>query len=99
MKSILQKEKEYCYLCGQLPNYMDGPLEEHHVFGGANRKKSEKYGLKVYLHAFKCHREGKRSVHRNKDTRLLIQTDAQRTFEKAHGDRERFRKEFGFSVL
>lgn len=100
MKSIMQKDKECCYLCGQLPNYMDGLLEEHHVFGGnPNRRKSEKYGLKVYLHGIKCHREGKGSVHRNKETRRRIQMDAQRRFEEIHGDREKFRKEFNISVL
>ena len=43
-KSILQNEKR-CFLSGRT----DG-LHEHHVFGGANRKNSEKYGLKVYLY-------------------------------------------------
>ena len=36
-----------CFLCGR--NDTGDPLERHHIFGGANRKKSEKYGLVVYL--------------------------------------------------
>lgn len=42
-----------CWLCGRW-----GWLEEHHIFGGANRKKSEKYGLKVGLCGDTCHRNG-----------------------------------------
>lgn len=34
----------YCWLCGRW-----GHLEEHHIFGGAYRKKSTKYGLTVFL--------------------------------------------------
>ena len=34
----------YCWLCGRW-----GHLEEHHIFGGANRKKSTRYGLTVFL--------------------------------------------------
>lgn len=45
MKSILQNEK-VCYITG---SNMD--LHEHHIFGGGNRKLSEKYGLKVWLRA------------------------------------------------
>lgn len=38
-----------CWLCGR--NGTAEPLDKHHIFGGAYRKKSEKYGLTVYL----CH--------------------------------------------
>lgn len=42
MKSILQDENDKrCFLCGGY-----GAFECHHIFGGAYRKKSEKYGLK-----------------------------------------------------
>ena len=46
MKSILQREKK-CWVTGDRYN-----LHEHHIFGGARRKLSEKYGLKVYLRCF-----------------------------------------------
>jgi hypothetical protein len=36
-----------CWL-DQRNGYAD-PLDKHHIFGGAYRKKSEKYGLYVYL--------------------------------------------------
>lgn len=63
VKSIIQTDKEHCFLCGMNTNLE--PLDEHHIFGGSNRKKSEKYGLKVYLHHRKCHIFGKSSVHQN----------------------------------
>lgn len=41
--SILQDEKE-CFLSGTLEG-----LERHHIYGGANRRNSAKYGLWVWL--------------------------------------------------
>ncbi len=101
MKSIMQdKNDNICYLCGQEANYQDGPLEEHHVFfGKGNRKKSEKYGLKVNLHAFKCHRLGPGSIHKNKMVRRTLEAKAQERFEEVHGSRELFYKEFGVNRL
>lgn len=62
MKSILQNENDKrCFLCGGY-----GAFEWHHIFGGAYRKKSEKYGLKVRLH-HKCHNEPPNGVHFNID--------------------------------
>lgn len=58
MKSIMQKEKRCC-ICGTTNN-----LHEHHVIhGNANRKLSEKYGLKVWV----CleHHTGDNGVHTN----------------------------------
>lgn len=58
MKSIMQKEKRCC-ICGTTNN-----LHEHHVIhGNANRKLSEKYGLKVWV----CleHHTGDNGVHNN----------------------------------
>lgn len=63
MQSIIQDDKTYCYICGG--NACGDPLDKHHVFGGALRSKSEKYGLTVYLHHNKCHIFGADSVHRN----------------------------------
>ena len=40
-----------CWLCGK-----QGWLEEHHIFGGSNRKKSEKYGLRVAIAGDPGHR-------------------------------------------
>ena len=91
MKSILQTEKE-CFVCKTTYG-----LEEHHVIGGtANRKQSEKYGLKVWL----CHEHhrGNTGVHFNKELDLKIKKIAQSTFEREH-TREEFRAIFGKSWL
>lgn len=55
-----------CWLCGRNGN--GDPLDKHHIFGEANRKKSEKLGLYVYLCHDRCHIFGKYAVHNNPDT-------------------------------
>lgn len=103
MESIMQQDRGTCYLCGKPPywtkNGIYNGLEAHHVFGGANRKNSEKYGLKVYLHGSSCHRDGKDSAHQSKATRMMLQAIAQKRFEKTHGGREEFVEIFGKNYL
>lgn len=71
MKSILQDEQS-CFLC-----HRSDYTEEHHVFHGtANRKISEKYGLKVRLCPF-CHRDNKNGVHGNNSVDLQLKQTAQ----------------------
>lgn len=53
------------------------------VFGRANRKLSEKYGLKVYLCLWH-HTEGPEAVHHNARLRQQLEEDAQRAFMKTH---------------
>lgn len=106
MKSILQTEK-ICFLCGCCTpsGYYDG-LEEHHVFFGMSsskkngkRAKSEKLGLKVWLCGETCHRNGKRAVHKNRETDLFIKRHAQTVYEETYGSRADFIREFGRSYL
>ncbi len=82
-----------CYVCGY-----EGYTEEHHVlYGTANRKKAEHYGLKVHL----CyeHHQGDTGVHGgNKNLVFWLKQEAQRVFEKEYS-RELFRKEFGRNYL
>ena len=55
-----------CFLCGSQNN-----IERHHVFGGANRGKSERYGLVVDLcHAH--HNEPPLGAHHNRETDLYL---------------------------
>ena len=89
-KSIIQKE-QCCYLCGTTLL-----LEQHHIFGGSNRKLSEKFGLKVYLCA-NCHR-GSAGVHFNKKLMNMLHKIGQRAFELAHS-REEFIELFGKNYL
>lgn len=93
-KSILQTDRSCCYLCGGLPEYFD-PLDKHHVFGGALRKKSEKYGLTVYLHHNKCHIFGEQAVHRDAARNRALQAKAQVAAMERYGwSVEDFRREF-----
>lgn len=61
MKSIINGDDEYCFLCKQLgfPNYA---TEVHHmIFGTAKRKLADQDGLTVHLchyHHFMLHRHG-----------------------------------------
>ena len=93
MKSILQ-DKKACFLCGKAQAYGWNRLEEHHCFGGANRRWSEKYGLKVWLCGNSCHREGTRAVHKSRETDLMVKRAAQRKFEETHS-RADFMRIFG----
>ena len=93
MKSILQNKKE-SYISGSTYN-----LEEHHIFfGTANRKVSEKNGLKVWLTSEE-HR-GTYGVHGKlrRDLDIRLKQDAQKKYEETH-TREEFIKLIGKSYL
>ena len=103
-KSILQAEKE-CYLCrlaadqagyyGELPNT---GLHRHHViFGRGNRKKSEHYGLWVWL-CIAHHEYGPEAVHTNAQIRRQLSQIAQRAFMRVYPNLD-FGEEFGISYL
>ena len=93
MESVIQTEKQ-CYACGTTLN-----LHDHHIiYGTSNRKKSEKYGLKVWLCAYH-HNMSNEGVHFNKSLDLALKTKAQTYYEKHYGSREDFIREFGRSWL
>ena len=92
MKSVIRDSKE-CYVCQTTYN-----LHDHHIFfGTANRKQSEKYGMKVWL----CqeHHTGSAGVHFNKPLDLHLKKLAQETFEGLYGDRNEFIRVFGESWI
>ena len=107
MKSIIQYNKECFVLSNNLVNapynehgdYYD--LECHHIFfGTANRKLSEKYGLKVWL--CKEFHTGSNGVHNNRVLDLLLKEIAQRKFEeyyKGTYNRSDFIRIFGKNYL
>lgn len=85
---------EYCWLCGR--NGHDDPLDKHHIFGGAYRKKSEKYGLTVLLCHHRCHIFGKEAAHQNAETMQMLHEYGQRKVMAEQGwTKERFIAEFG----
>lgn len=104
MKSIIPgNRKEQCYVCRRFC-----ATEEHHIFGGPDRKVSEYYGLKVNL----CeeHHRGTKGVHGRDGAKLqqYLHEQGQEVFEDQimkfenitkEEARDRFRKEFRKSYL
>lgn len=90
MRSIMVTEDEYdrCYRCGSYRW-----IEMHHIFGGANRKNSDKYGLIVPLCHY-CHNEPPDGVHFNRENMLKLQAEAQGVFESIESH-EKFMDVFG----
>lgn len=86
-KSIMHNRQDgTCYLCMLLHNDYSRKthLEEHHVMEGtANRRLSEKYGLKVYLDP-EHHRLSRESPHQDKEISDLLHVEAQKAFEKKY---------------
>ena len=90
-ESIIQTEKE-CFFCKS-----QVWLEDHHIFGGANRSRSEKYGLKVWLCHY-CHNEPPRGVHHNRTNMDKLRAIGQRAFQEKYPDKD-FVFEFGRNFL
>lgn len=68
-----------CFLCGKT-----GWLEEHHVYPGPFRDKSEKYGLKVGLCGESCHRNGRYAAHQCRETSDALKQFWQIKYMMAH---------------
>lgn len=81
-----------CYCCGKPYD-----LHRHHIFEGRNRKKSEEWGLTIWL----CgahHNLSNEGIHFNKDLDLQVKQMAQEAFEEAYGH-DKFMEEFGRNYL
>ena len=92
-RSIISEEKK-CYICGSVRW-----IEIHHVFGGADRKTSDIYGLTVPLCHY-CHNEPPNGVHFNKEIRRKLQSKAQKIAMKHYKwSIEDFRDRFGRNYL
>ena len=93
VKSIIEgDDEEKCFLCGSY-----GPIiDPHHIFGGPDRKVSDRYGLIVHL-CRSCHDY----VHGKNGAATLnyLHTKGQMTYEEKIGNRDQFRKEFRGSYL
>lgn len=77
-----------CFICGGVA------VQTHHIFGGALRKKSDRYGLTVRL-CRTCHNEPPNGVHHNKQRMEILHKYGQRKAMKEQGwTREQFMDEF-----
>lgn len=89
--SILQNEK-YCFICKTTQN-----LHNHHIFGGPNRKISDKHGFTVWLCA-EHHNMSNYSAHFDKDIDNKLKTECQLKYEESHS-RDDFKKLIGRNYL
>lgn len=90
--SVLTDDMEHCIYTGS------NIVERHHVFGGSNRTKSEKYGFVAPLRP-DFHPNG---VHAGQCAKLVdieLKQKCQTYYEEHCGNREQFIKEFGKSWL
>lgn len=90
--SVFTDDMDHCIFTGM------SPVERHHIFGGSNRSKSEKYGFVVPLRP-DLHPNG---VFAGKDARTIdkrLKEMAQTYWEQHIGSRDQFREEFGKSYL
>lgn len=94
-ESILKhNRKGVCYLCKRWTQ-----TENHHIFGGAYRKKADKDGLTVYLCHW-CHNEPPRGVHFNYDNNIRLKQIGQMAWMQHYGkDIEDFIREYGRNYL
>lgn len=84
MRSIVQDDCNVCYLCGKNRN---AGLEKHHIFGGPNRKLSDRDGLWVML-CSDCHRNGKNAAHQSKATADYLHYQGRQAYLEEHTEEE-----------
>lgn len=98
-KRILPTTKGVCYICAHRYNdWSCKPTQEHHIiYGGGQRKDSEREGIKVYL-CLKHHGTGEEGVHGSREMREWLCREAQREYEKTH-TREEWMQEFKKNYL
>lgn len=92
LTSVFTEDMDHCYFTGA------APVERHHIFGGSNRKRSEKYGFVVPLRP-DLHPNGVFAGPDAKEIDTKLKTMAQEYYEEHYGTRDDFRREFGKSYL
>lgn len=90
--SILTDDMDHCIYTGT------NRIERHHIFGGPNKSRSEKYGFIAPL-ALALHPNGVHAGQSAKIVDVALKQKCQKYFEEHYGTREEFIKEFGRSYL
>ena len=90
--SVFTDDLDHCMFTG------NAPVERHHIFGGANRKRSEQYGFIAPLRP-DLHPNGVFAGKEAKSVDTKLKAMAQEYYEEHYGTREQFIKEFGKSYL
>ena len=83
---------EHCYFT------RSDRVERHHIYPGFNRKKCEKYGYVIPLRP-DLHPNGAQAGSTWKEIDDYLRRACQKDYEKNHGSREDFIKEFGRNYL
>lgn len=93
MKSLIS-DNRVCWVCGTIYN-----LHKHHIFGGANRKKSDKDGCWVYLCGYH-HNLSDEGVHFNRELDLKLKRECETNWLERNGKTEDdFIREYGKNYL
>ena len=92
LKSVFTDNMDECIFIGSIT------VERHHIFGGSNRKKSEKYGFVVPLRP-DLHPNGVYAGQYANVIDLRLKKMAQKYYEENYGTREYFIQEFGRNYL
>ena len=80
MKSVLQEDTSYCFVCGRY-----GTEIHHCIYGSANRRLADKYKLVVGL--CYAHHRGNNGVHGgNKELDIMLKQLAQMRFIEEYKD-------------
>lgn len=90
--SVFTDDMDHCYFTGS------PVVERHHIFGGFNRNRSEKYGYILPVHPV-YHPNGAQAGPGWQEIDLKLKQMAQTHYEANHGTREDFIKEFGRNYL
>ena len=90
--SVLTDDLDHCMFTGT------APVERHHVFGGAYRRKSEIRGFIAPLRP-DLHPNGGFAGKDAKDVDTALKRLSQKYYESHYGTREQFIEEFGRNYL
>ena len=92
--SIFTNDLHKCFLTGDTEESCGFHIDVHHIFGGANKTRSENYGYVVSLRR-DLHTLTDTSVHKCKQTDLYFKIICERDYLEHHGTKEDFIAEFG----
>ena len=90
--SCFTDDMDHCYYTGS------APVERHHIFGGSNRRNSEKFGFVIPLRP-DLHPNGVHAGNGAHQMDINLKQMAQRHFETYYGSRKDFIRVFGKSWL
>lgn len=90
--SVFTGDMDHCMFTGT------SPVERHHIFGGSNKKNSEKYGFIAPLRP-DLHPNGVFAGKDAKEIDTYLKRKAQEYYEQNIGTREQFVAEFSKSYL